>query len=134
MYYNGEGYRLCTGIPPGIRVGKSMRRTIQSEMNDVIRQVGRLPASYLMDEAETYICALCDMERKPCEIHAGVKCAMMIREGTELELLRSAEKEQLQEQYGHCVACGNVIEPSILMDKPLAELCPSCLSVARKVT
>jgi hypothetical protein len=102
-------------------------------MNDVIRQVGRLPAGYLIEEAETYICALCDMERKPCEIHAGVKCAMMIREGTELELLRSAEREQHQEQYGQCVSCGNVIESSILTDKPLAELCGSCLSAARKV-
>ncbi len=103
-------------------------------MNEVLRQVGQAEFDYLLDEAETYICALCDMERKPCEIHAGTKCAMMIREGTELDLLRSAHKQQLAELYGSCISCGNEIGQSILARNPLAELCGKCCPAPRKIS
>jgi len=110
-----------------------MKRTVQSQMNAIIRRVGKIDAEHLIFEAETYICALCDMERKPCEIHAGIKCATMIREGTELELLRRAEKQQLSESYGLCVICNNKIEQSILALNPLAELCTTCRPSPKKV-
>lgn len=103
-------------------------------MNAIIRRVGKTEAEHLLHEAETYICALCDMERKPCEIHAGIKCATMIREGTELELLRRAEKQQLSKSYGSCVICNNDIEQSVLALNPLAELCNTCRPSPRKVT
>lgn len=103
-----------------------MKRTVQSEMNDVLRQIGKADMSFLIDEAEEYICALCDMERKPCEIHAGAKCAMMIREGTELELLRSAEKHQHAHTYGYCAICGNKIQSNLLRKNPLSEVCGTC--------
>ncbi len=111
-----------------------MRRTVQSQMNDILRRVGKADIGFLQEEAETYICALCDMERKPCEIHAGTKCATMIREGTELELLRQADKEQLSETYGHCIACGEQISHAILAQNPLAELCHVCNTSPRRVS
>jgi len=103
-------------------------------MNDVLRRLGKSEVEYLMNEAETYICALCDMERKPCEIHAGSKCAMMIREGTELELLRQAEKEQLGDSYGVCIVCGDQIPEEILAQNPLAELCHLCNTSPRRIS
>lgn len=103
-----------------------MKRTVQSEMNDVLRRIGKADMNFLIDEAEEYICALCDMERKPCEIHAGAKCAMMIREGTELELLRSAEKQQRSHTYGYCAVCGNKIHGKLLRKNPLTEICSKC--------
>jgi len=111
-----------------------MKRTVQSQMNDILRRVGQAEIDFLIDEAETYICALCDMERKPCEIHAGTKCATMIREGTELEFLRNAEKDQLAQSYGNCFHCGNEIERSVLTRDPLAELCRECSPAPRRIS
>lgn len=111
-----------------------MKRTIQSQMNEVIRRVGKADVEHLIYEAETYICALCDMERKPCKIHAGIKCTTMIREGTELELLRRAEKQQISEAYGFCGICNNKIEQSILALNPLAELCNTCRPAPKKIS
>jgi RNA polymerase-binding transcription factor DksA len=103
-------------------------------MSEVLRQIGKIEVEHLFDEAETYICALCDMERKPCEIHAGTKCAMMIREGTELEILRSAEKKQSNNLYGTCISCGEKIGRLILSRNPLAELCRKCSPPPRRIS
>jgi hypothetical protein len=111
-----------------------MKRTVQSEMNDVLRQIGKADMNFLIDEAEDYICALCDMERKPCEIHAGAKCAMMIREGTELELLRSAEKQQHAHTYGYCATCGSKIHGKLLRKNPLSEICIDCKPKPKRIT
>jgi RNA polymerase-binding transcription factor DksA len=102
-------------------------------MSEVLRQVGKAEIEHLFTEAETYICALCDMERKPCEIHAGAKCALMIREGTELEILRSAEKQQIEKLYGSCISCGKKIEQPVLSRNPLAELCGECSPAPKKI-
>lgn len=102
-------------------------------MNEVLRQIGKADFEYLIEEAETYICALCDMERKPCEIHAGTKCALMIRSGTELDFLQKAEKQQLTESYGACISCGNYIAQTVLMRNPLAELCGDCSPPPRRI-
>lgn len=119
---------------PGSKKNITMKRTVQSEINEILRRLGKAEIENLIEEAEYYICALCDMERKPCEIHAGAKCAMMIREGTELEHLRRADKQQLSQSYGFCITCGASIERSTLSRNPLAELCNECSPAPRRIS
>jgi RNA polymerase-binding transcription factor DksA len=110
-----------------------MNRNIESRMNAVLRRLGECAPEHLTDEAEAYICALCDMERKPCEIHAGIKCSMMIKAGTELEHLRAAGGRNRWNTYGFCLRCSNPIESAALDRDPLAELCNSCNSRIKRV-
>lgn len=103
-------------------------------MNEVIRRLGQMDPHFLMEEAETYICALCDMERKPCKIHTGTKCALMIREGTELEYLQYIDRKRRSNLYGWCISCGQELDAQTLAQNPLTELCITCKPHTRKIT
>jgi hypothetical protein len=101
-------------------------------MQKAIKQVGRMPVKDLFDEAETFVCAVCDLERKPCHIHAGATCAHKFRDGTELDLLREADRSYLAGVYGKCMMCGDTIPAAILGKEPLRELCPACMRASKR--
>ena len=109
-----------------------MNKNIESHMQKAIRQLGRMPTKDLFEEGENFICAVCDLERKPCHIHASATCTHMFKDGTELELLRQADRSYLSGAYGRCAMCGDLIPADILGEEPLREPCAACTRASKR--
>ncbi len=103
-----------------------MTKQLHTQVNRAVEYIGKVPVKDLFDEAENFVCAVCEMDRKPCHIHSGATCAHMIREGTELELLRNVDHAEAKGMFRTCLVCGRPISAKALRYNPLRELCPHC--------
>lgn len=80
------------------------------------------------NEADQFICSVCNLPVKPCEADSRAKCFHMLREGTELQVLYSGEKEGRR----LCLSCGKAIQQKLLLKNPSAELCAGCTRKSMK--
>ena len=106
--------------------GRSVRKrsadpTIR-KLRRTLKEVAEVKPATFLEEAESYVCAVCDLPLKYCLADPARCCSTKMLEGTELQLLRRARK-----QGGpRCVSCGSIIPKRVLRRNPLAELCPAC--------
>ena len=106
--------------------GRSVRKqsanpTIR-KLRQTLKEVAEAKPTSFLEEAETYVCAVCDLPLKLCLADPARCCSTKLLEGTELQLLRRSQRVG----GTHCISCGSVIPKRVLRKNPLAELCPAC--------
>jgi hypothetical protein len=110
--------KTAKGRPAGKRSANPTIRKVRQTLKGIAESK---PTSFL-EEAETYVCAVCDLPLKLCLADPARCCSTKLLEGTELQLLRRSQKEG----DARCISCGSVIPKRVLRRNPLAELCPAC--------
>lgn len=104
---------------------RSVNPTIR-KLRQTLKKVAEAKPTSFLEEAETYVCAVCDLPLKLCLADPARCCSMKLLEGTELQLLRRSQR------VGGtlCISCGSVIPKRVLHKNPLAELCSDCQPTA----
>ncbi len=98
-------------------------------LRKTLKILSETPASFSYREAKQYVCSVCNLPVKPCEGDSRATCFHMMREGTELQSLFTAE----QERSRHCVSCGRAIPKKSLRMNPNVDLCPACTTKSKKM-
>jgi hypothetical protein len=101
---------------------KSKLSTVK-KLRTVLTEIAVSAPSSSFAEGEKFVCSVCQLPVKLCNTDPMKRCEHMVLEGTELQLLRHAGKQQVVS----CIRCGDVIPERTLKKDPLAELCPNCL-------
>ena len=102
---------------------KSKPSTVK-KLRTVLTEIAVSAPSTSFAEGEKFVCSVCQLPAKLCNTDPTKRCEHMILDGTELQLLRHAGKQQVVS----CIRCGDVIPERALRKDPLAELCPKCQS------
>jgi hypothetical protein len=100
------------------------------KLRTVLTEIAVSEPSSSFAEGEKFVCSVCQLPVKLCNTDPTKRCEHMVLDGTELQLLRRAGKQQ----EARCIRCGDVIPERRLKKDPLAELCPNCqasLSVSK---
>ena len=100
---------------------KSKPSTVK-KLRTVLTEIAVSAPSGSFAEGEKFVCSVCQLPVKLCNTDPMKRCEHMVLEGTELQLLRRAGKQQVV----RCIRCGDVIPARALKKDPLAELCPNC--------
>ena len=100
---------------------KSKPSTVK-KLRAVLTEIAVSAPSSSFAEGEKFVCSVCQLPVKLCNTDPMKRCEHMVLEGTELQLLRYAGKQQVV----RCIRCGDVISERVLRKDPLAELCPHC--------
>jgi hypothetical protein len=100
---------------------KSKPSTVK-KLRTVLTEIAVAAPSSSFAEGEKFVCSVCQLPVKLCNSDPTKRCEHMVLEGTELQLLRLAGKQQVV----RCIRCGDVIPERTLKKDPLAELCPTC--------
>jgi len=100
---------------------KSKPSTVK-KLRTVLTEIAVSAPSSSFAEGEKFVCSVCQLPVKLCNTDPTKRCEHMVLEGTELQLLRHAGKQQVVS----CIRCGDVIPERTLKKDPLAELCPNC--------
>ena len=100
---------------------KSKPSTVK-KLRTVLTEIAVSAPSTSFAEGEKFVCSVCQLPVKLCNSDPMKRCEHMVLEGTELQLLRRAGKQQVT----ICIRCGDVIPVRVLKKDPLAELCPNC--------
>jgi hypothetical protein len=103
------------------RVSKS---SAVKKLRTVLTEIAVSAPSSSFAEGEKFVCSVCQLPVKLCNSDPMKRCEHSVLEGTELQLLRHAGKQQVV----ICVRCGDAIPERTLRKDPLAELCPNCQS------
>jgi hypothetical protein len=116
--------KTAKGRPVRKRSANPTIRKLRQTLKDIAETK---PASFL-EEAETYVCAVCELPLKFCLADPARCCSTKLLEGTELQLLRRAQKEV----GARCISCGSMMPKRVLRKNPLAELCAACQPTSLK--
>lgn len=100
---------------------KSRPSTVK-KLRTVLTEIAVSAPSSSFAEGEKFVCSVCQLPVKLCNTDPTKRCEHMVLEGTELQLLRHAGKQQVVS----CIRCGDVIPERALKKDPLAELCLNC--------
>jgi hypothetical protein len=84
-----------------------------------------------LKDGKDLICPHCDQPVQPCKSNPSAMCERMLKSGTEGRELEEALKGD--DQYNHCLSCGNKIPMTHLKKHPTAELCPQCVPKEHKI-
>jgi hypothetical protein len=94
------------------------------KLRTVLTEIAVTAPSSSYEEGESFVCSVCQLPSKLCNTDPTKRCEHMILDGTELQLLQLAGKQQVV----RCIRCGDVIPERALRKDPLAELCHNCQS------
>lgn len=95
-------------------------------MNNLLSRLPDRNPGESKDEGENYICPTCELPVKPCEIHVGACCHLMLKESTELSLLEQRIHEVSHGIDRSCIQCGQMISSRQMKADPMRELCSDC--------
>ncbi len=79
-----------------------------------------------LPSGEKYICSVCDVERKRCEVDPEYRCEVARKLETEFKELELALTRLRDEKYGFCERCSNFIGKAALEKMPTRTFCESC--------
>jgi len=104
------------------RTSKRPKLSTVKKLRSVLTEIAVTAPAAAVSEGETFVCSVCQLPVKLCNNDPTKHCEQSLLEGTELQLLRRAAKQQTV----RCLHCGDVISSKVLKKNPLAELCSNC--------
>jgi hypothetical protein len=99
------------------------------KLKTALTELSFTPPALSFAEGEAYICSSCRLPVRQCNADPEKRCASMLLEGTQLQLLRQAGKGKSTA----CMRCGGSIPKKSFKNNPLTELCPSCQKASSKL-
>ncbi len=79
-----------------------------------------------LESGEKYICTVCDMEFKRCEVEPDYRCEPARKEETELKEIELALRRLRNGTFGYCMSCSSFIGIKALEDSPTRTYCDGC--------
>ncbi len=79
-----------------------------------------------LDSGEKYICSVCDLEYKRCEVEPDYRCEIARKRETEFKELELALGRLRNGTFGYCENCSNFIGLKQLEKVPTRTYCETC--------
>jgi len=92
------------------------------KLKSALTELSFTPPALSFAEGEMYVCSVCRLPVRKCNLDPEMRCARMLLDGTELQLIGQVGKRKTVA----CIRCGGTIPRKSLEKNPLTELCPSC--------
>ncbi|MCL4539686.1 MAG: hypothetical protein M1378_08850 [Bacteroidetes bacterium] len=79
-----------------------------------------------LESGEKYICTVCDLEYKRCEVEPDYRCEIARKRETEFKELELALDRLRRGTFGYCENCSNFIGQKELKKNPTRTFCSEC--------
>lgn len=102
-------------------------RLIANRISLVLQMMYMKPDELVdLASGEEYICTLCDLEHKRCEVEPDYRCEMARKMETEFKELELALDRLKKGTYGYCEQCSHFIGKKELENSLTRTFCDAC--------
>jgi len=109
------------------RVKAHFESLISKRISGILQLMYQRPDELVdIESGEKYICELCDIEHKRCDVEPDYRCELARKHETELKELELALSRLKNNTFGYCEKCSGYIGASELEKVPTATVCKAC--------
>ncbi len=106
---------------------RGLESIIRKKIGNMLQMMYAHPDELIdLESGEKYICTICDLEYKRCEVEPDYRCEIARKRETEFKELELALDRLKKGTYGFCESCSNFIGQEELEKIPTRTFCNDC--------